>query len=105
MKIEHADVSPKFSLADELELLVDCGLKPEDALRAATWNPALYLGEQDHCGTVSAGKTADLVLLDDDPLAEIGNVRKIAGVMVRGKWLSRADLDRTLADIAKAAGN
>jgi hypothetical protein len=96
-------VYPGFSLADELELLVDCGLKPEDALRAATLNPALYLGEEDRCGTVAAGKSADLVLLDSDPLTEIGNVRKIAGVMARGKWLERADLDRMLNDAAKAA--
>jgi imidazolonepropionase-like amidohydrolase len=94
---------PGFSLADELELLVDCGLKAEDALRAATWNPALYLGEEDSCGTIAVGKSADLVLLDADPLSEIGNVRKIAGVMARGKWLPRADLDRMLADVAKAA--
>jgi hypothetical protein len=95
---------PGFSLADELELLVDCGLKADDALRAATRNPALYLGEEDACGTVAVGKFADLVLLDGDPLKEIGNVRKIAGVMARGKWLPRADLDRMLVDIAKAAG-
>lgn len=94
---------PGFSLADELELLVDCGLKADDALRAATRNPALYLGEEDVCGTVAVGKYADLVLLDGDPLTEIGNVRRIAGVMARGKWLPRADLDRMLIDAAKAA--
>jgi hypothetical protein len=96
-------VYPGFSLADELELLVDCGLKPDDVLRTATLNPALYLGEEAACGTVAVGKSADLVLLDANPLSEIGNVRKIAGVMARGKWLPRPELDRMLADAVRSA--
>ena len=99
------NVYPGFSLADELELLVECGLQPVDALRAATLNPALYLGGKDTSGTVGVGKDADLVLLDADPLAAVGNVRKVSGVMLRGKWLSRKDLDKMLDDLAKGAGN
>ncbi|MFO0896884.1 MAG: amidohydrolase family protein [Pirellulales bacterium] len=101
--ILSVNVYPGFSLADELALLVDCGLAAADALRAATLNPALYLGEEETCGTVAVGKVADLVLLDADPLADIGNVRKIAGVMVRGQWLPRAELDRMLSSAAQAA--
>jgi imidazolonepropionase-like amidohydrolase len=94
---------PGFSLADELEMLVDCGLKADDALRTATLNPALYLSEERTFGTIAVGKSADLVLLDADPLADIGNVRKIAGVTTHGKWLSRSDLDKMLTDVVKAA--
>jgi imidazolonepropionase-like amidohydrolase len=99
------NVYPGFSLADELQLLVGCGMKPSDALRTATLNPALYLGEGKTTGTVTPGKSADLVLLEGDPLTDIGNVRKISGVMASGNWLSRDDLDRLLLDAAKAAGN
>lgn len=97
------DVLPGFSLADELELLAGCGLTAADALRAATLNPAKYLGEEATTGTVAAGKRADLVLLDADPLADVGNVRKIAGVMAAGRWLARAELDRMLAGVVESA--
>lgn len=96
-------IFPGFSLADELELLVGCGLTPADALRTATLNPALYLGEEKATGTVTAGKRADLVLLDADPLAAIGNVRKVAGVMANGRWYPRGELDKMLTTVAEFA--
>ena len=99
----NAFVYPGFSLADELELLIECGLTPADALRTATLNPALYLGEQKTCGTIADGKHADLVLLDADPLTDIGNVRKIAGVMANGRWLPRTELDKMMAGVAELA--
>ena len=61
----------------ELELLVEAGLKPEDALRAATINAARMLGQEQELGTVEAGKAADLVILDADPRADIRNVTRI----------------------------
>ncbi len=91
-----ANVFPGFSVADELELFVGCGLTPAEALRTATLNPALFFGEEKSAGTVATGKRADLVLLDADPLAAIGNVRKVSGVVVAGKWLPKADLDGRL---------
>ena len=96
-------VFPGFSLADELELLVACGLTPADALRTATLNPALYLGEEKAAGRVATDMRADLVLLDADPLAAIGNVRKIAGVMANGRWFPRSELDKMLAGVAESA--
>ena len=61
----------------ELELLVEAGLKPEDALRAATSNAARMIGKEQDLGTVEAGKAADLVILDADPRADVRNVTRI----------------------------
>jgi imidazolonepropionase-like amidohydrolase len=91
---------PGFSMHDELEMLVDAGLTNLEALAAATRLPAQWMGIADDRGALEAGKRADLVLLDADPLAVIGNTRKIAGVMLNGRWLPRRQLDRMLADVA-----
>lgn len=96
-------VFPGFSLHDELGLLVKAGLTPMQALQAATRNPAKYLDKLDSVGTVEKGKLADLVLLDADPLADISNTKKIAAVIVGGRLLDRAALDRMLAEVEAAA--
>lgn len=80
-------------LHDELERLVELGLTPLEALQAATRNPALYFGTLTLMGTVEKGKAADLVLLDENPLEDIRNTRKIRAVFVRGKYYSREALD------------
>ena len=89
---------PGFSLHDELALLVrDGGLSPLQALQGATLGPARVMGLAERLGTVEAGKVADLVLLDADPLADIGNTRRIRGVVANGRWMDRAALDALLA--------
>ena len=95
---------PGFSLHDELALLVMAGLTPMEALQTATRNPARYFGEEMKRGTLQTGKAADLVLLDADPLQDIRNTTKIQAVVVNGKLLTRADLDKILAE-AEAAAN
>lgn len=92
-------VFPGFSLHDELCLLVKAGLTPMEALQAATRNAAVYLGMLDAVGTIEKGKLADLVLLDADPLAEIGNTKKINAVVVGGKLINRAALDQMLVKV------
>jgi imidazolonepropionase-like amidohydrolase len=82
---------PGYSLHQELELLVAAKLTPYQALRAATANAAEFLATTD-LGTITVGARADLVLLDGDPLAQIENTQKIAGVMLRGRWLPAAEL-------------
>ena len=94
---------PGFSLHDELELLVRGGLTPMEALQAATLNPARFLGQSDRLGTVEAGKIADLVLLEANPLEDIRNTRKIAGVVLGGGFIARAELQATIARIEAAA--
>lgn len=90
-----------FSLHDELELLVKAGLTPAEVLASATRLPATWLGIDSIAGTIQAGKYADLVLLDANPLADISNTRKITGVFVSGRWLDRTFIDAMLADLSR----
>ena len=66
------------------------------ALQAATRNAAQYFGRLNEFGTLEAGKAADMVILDQDPLKDIRNVGKIAGVVLRGRYFPRSDLDAML---------
>ncbi len=96
-------IYPGFSLHDELELLVKAGLSPMEALQTATRNPAEFLGVLDRLGTVEKGKLADLVLLDANPLEDVGNTRKIAAVVVNGRLITKSELQQMLADAESAA--
>jgi imidazolonepropionase-like amidohydrolase len=96
------DVFPGFSLHDELGLLVSAGFTPREALQTATTNAAKCLGLSDSHGAVEKGKMADLVLLDADPLADIANTQKIAGVVLRGKFLAKPALDEMLRKTEEA---
>jgi imidazolonepropionase-like amidohydrolase len=92
-----AYVIPGFSLHDELQLLVEAGLSPSEALGAATIQPARYFNLEATHGTVERGKVANLVLLDADPMADIGNTRRISAVIQNGHLLDRKCLDTLLA--------
>lgn len=87
---------PGFSLHDELALLVESGVTPLAALQMATINPAKFMGKTAHFGTIEAGKVANLVLLEADPLADIRNTTKIQGVWLEGKYFDRAALEAML---------
>ena len=89
-----------WTLHRELGSLVEAGLTPYAALEAATRTPAEFLKALDDFGTIERGKRADLVLLDANPLDEIGNTEKRAGVMVRGRWMPEAELKKMLDRIA-----
>ena len=87
---------PGFSLHDELELLVEAGLTPSEAIAAATGNAAGHMGVED-VGTIEPGKAADLILLSADPLADIGNTRQISDVIISGVFVDREALVERLA--------
>jgi len=89
-------VYPGFALHKELELLVEAGLSPVDALRAATIWPAEFLGLSDSNGSIAVGKRADLLLLDANPLSRISHTQRIRAVVLDGRLLQRADLDALL---------
>src|SRR6476620_1305905 len=97
------NVPPGRSLHRELQLLVRSGLSPLDALRSATFNAALYIAKLNKYGVVEAGHVADLVLLDGNPGEDITQLDKITGVVMEGKYFSRADLD-TLAGPKSSQG-
>ena len=78
-------IYPGASLQGELEMLVQAGLTPLQALQAATINGAKFMGVVGRTGTIAPGKDADLVLLTGNPLENIANVRKIDAVISRGK--------------------
>jgi imidazolonepropionase-like amidohydrolase len=94
---------PGFATHDELGAFVRAGIPPRAALQAATLGPARFFGHEREFGSIEVGKAADLVLLEANPLDAIDNTRRIAGVMLRGRWLSRADLDRMLGEVATRA--
>ncbi len=90
---------PGFSLHRELLRMRDAGMSNFEILKSGTVNVGAYFHEP--FGTIAAGQRADLVLLNANPLADIANVSKIDGVMVRGRWFDRAAIDGGLAAIAK----
>ena len=96
-------IFPGFSLHEELQRFVAAGFTPIEALQTATLNPARFLGMEDQLGTVEKGKLADLVLLSANPLEDIANTQKVAGVVLNGHYFSRGDLDKMLTRVEASA--
>ncbi len=96
-------IFPGYSLHEELQRFVAAGFTPLEALQTATINPARFFGMEDQLGAVEKGKVADLVLLSANPLADIANTQKIAGVIVNGRYFYRAELDNMLGRVETAA--
>jgi imidazolonepropionase-like amidohydrolase len=91
---------PGFSLHRELRYLVQAGLTPYQALSTGTGEVARFLGTPDDFGTVEPGRRADLILIEGDPLKDVANLRRRAGVMIGGRWLPAAEIKAGLAAIA-----
>lgn len=90
---------PGFSTHRELQLYVEAGLTPYQALRTGTTDIARHLGEEGRSGVVAEGARADLILLDANPLDDIANTMAIAGVMVNGRWIDAEERERRLAEL------
>jgi len=88
------DGVPGHSLHREIELYVEAGITPMDALRAATAVPATAMGMANDVGTIEVGKRADLLILDGDPLVDIANIRTGRWVVARGRMYETAELWR-----------
>ncbi len=88
---------PGFSIHREMKQMAAAGLTPYQILVSGTRNVGEYFGAANEFGTIAAGKRADLVMLDADPLRDIGNTSAISGVMVRGRWLDKAAIAQRLS--------
>ena len=95
---------PGFALHRELRVAVDAGLTPYQVLESGSKNVGIYAAQDlkldGNFGTVEVGKRADLVLLDANPLENIGNLARRAGVMVKGRWVPKSEIDAGLAALA-----
>lgn len=89
-----------YTLHRELRTLNEAGLSNYVTLAAATRNPAEFFGTLKSTGTVAKGKRADLVLLEANPLDEIANTERRAGVMLKGRWFPQAEMNKWLNEIA-----
>jgi imidazolonepropionase-like amidohydrolase len=85
-----------FAFQDELELFERAGIARPEILRLATRAAAEFLGRADTQGAVAVGQVADLQLVGGDPIRALSNLRDRRGVMARGRWYGRAELDRLL---------
>ena len=90
---------PGFSLHREFPRMRAAGMTPYDILVTGTRNVGEYFQRQDAFGTIAVGRRADLLLVDADPLADVANLQRIAGVMVRGRWLPREEIQAGLRAI------
>jgi imidazolonepropionase-like amidohydrolase len=95
---------PGFSLHQEIKYMVDAGLTPFQALQSGTVNVGKYFGRND-MGMIKQGYISDLVLLEANPLENIENTKKIAGVMLRDKWLSKEVIKAELKKLEKPRSN
>jgi imidazolonepropionase-like amidohydrolase len=92
---------PGFSIHREMRLYVEEGMTPYEVLASGSRHVAEHLGAADRFGTVAPGREADLVLLEGNPLEDIGNAARIAGVMARGRWLAPSEIRARLDEIAE----
>src|SRR5260370_37703881 len=95
----HAFVVPGFAVHDEIQFFVNAGLTPYEAISAATANVGKFLSKPKTVGVVAPGAQADLILLKDNPLEDVKNLSRPAGVMYHGKWLPQEELQRGLDDM------
>lgn len=87
-------LTPGLSLHEELAMLVEAGLSPLEALRAATMTPAAFFGLEKQQGRIASGMKADMVLLNANPLTDIRNSMRINAVIRNGRYLNRDALDQ-----------
>jgi len=97
---------PGFSIVDDIALLVDAGLTPYQALATATRVPGEFFAKfghaSDRVGTIAVGNRADLIVVRSNPLEDVRRLRNPTGVMLRGHWISRVELDERMSALAGA---
>jgi imidazolonepropionase-like amidohydrolase len=93
---------PGFSVHPEMKRMADAGMSTYEIVKSGTANVGEYFRSKDAFGTVAAGKRADLILADANPLQDLGHMQRRSGVMVGGRWMPQAEIDKRLAQIAGA---
>jgi len=88
-----------------LEAMTRSGFTPLEAIQAGTLNPAKFFQQEGEFGVIKERASADLILLYGNPFEDINNMRKQVGVMVRGKWMTQAEIETRLNEIANSYGN
>ena len=91
---------PGFSIHREMPLMSEAGMSPYEIIKSATVNVGRYFQHLDDFGIIAVGQRADLLLVNGNPLNNISNLADRSGVMVRGVWFSRNQIESRLADIA-----
>jgi hypothetical protein len=91
---------PGLALHQEFDELARAGLSPLRVLQMTTWNAAEFMNATDVMGSVAAGKHADLVLLDANPVESVDHLHRICGVVRGGRYLGPADLDALKEKVA-----
>jgi imidazolonepropionase-like amidohydrolase len=81
--------------------MLEAGLTPLEALQSGTIHPARFFDQEGEYGIIATNASADLILLDNNPLDDLENLKNPAGVMVRGVWLSKKSITDKLAAIAR----
>lgn len=94
-------VYPGESLHGELKSLVDAGLPEIEAIKAATINGAQFLEVDDFYGSLKAGKSGDLLILNENPLEDISNTQNINRMVLKGKVYSKAEMDAMMESVKK----
>jgi len=94
--VAGTDAVAGFTLQRELELYVQAGITPAQALQIATWNGAKYARVLDDRGVIMQGKRADLILVDGEPTKNIGDIRKVALVVKGDRAYYPSEIDEAL---------
>jgi imidazolonepropionase-like amidohydrolase len=94
---------PGFSIHREMKAMVEAGFTPFEVLQCGTSKVAGYFGRPGETGTVAQNQRADLILLDGNPLQDVANVARRAGVVVNGRWISESEIQAKLKELEAAA--
>ena len=94
---------PGFSIYRELRKMAESGMTPYEILASGTRSVGEYFASSDKFGLIAAGHRADLLLLDANPLQDLGALEKRSGVMVRGRWIPESEIREGLERIAASA--
>ncbi len=90
---------PGFSIHREMETMIEAGLSPLEVIQSGTINVAEYLQLQDEMGEIKEGMIADAILVNRNPLDDISALKELSGVLNKGRWFSKAELDHGLNEI------